>query len=35
MPILTATGLDSSQNRDSKFLRINFYSAYNEPLAPS
>ena len=27
--------LDSSQNRDSKCLRINFRSAYNKPWAPS
>ena len=28
IPILTASGLDSSQNRDSKCLRINFCCVY-------
>ena len=29
IPILTASRLDSSQNRDSKCLRINFCCIYN------
>ena len=32
IPILTAYGLlDSSQHRDSKYLRINFRSTFNKP----